>query len=194
MHKTTEQIIAHFGPKNVKISKNNLSRNERTIFKAPPIWYCRVELLQRSVARLRPLSLGQNGSTADLLLCPNTIWPADLRPHDLSRSAIKAQLARIRSVKKHICNTMEQQDPTASVSAVNPSDRSTGPPSSHSRSAKKHVKQWIRKIQLAHFRPKASAHRYRSPQASDSGQPLSLANTGQAIAAVRYRLPSVGKR
>ena len=37
------------------------NREPRTIFKAPPIWNCRIELLQRSVARLRPLSLGQNG-------------------------------------------------------------------------------------------------------------------------------------
>ena len=37
----------------------------RTIFKAPPIWDCRIELLQRSVARLRPLSLGQNDDYKD---------------------------------------------------------------------------------------------------------------------------------
>ena len=58
--------IAHFGPKNVKISKIFDNREPRTIFKAPPIWDCRIELLQRSVARLRPLSLGQNGGNATL--------------------------------------------------------------------------------------------------------------------------------
>ena len=52
-------ILAQRMSKYQKIIDN---REPRTIFKAPPIWDCRIELLQRSVARLRPLSLGQNGS------------------------------------------------------------------------------------------------------------------------------------
>ena len=50
-------ILAQRMSKYQKIIDN---REPRTIFKAPPIWDCRIELLQRSVARLRPLSLGQN--------------------------------------------------------------------------------------------------------------------------------------
>ena len=50
-------ILAQRMSKYRKIIDN---REPRTIFKATPIWNCRIELLQRSVARLRPLSLGQN--------------------------------------------------------------------------------------------------------------------------------------
>ena len=55
-------ILAQRMSKYQKIIDN---REPRTIFKAPPIWNCRIELLQRSVARLRPLSLGQNVTFLD---------------------------------------------------------------------------------------------------------------------------------
>ena len=54
-------ILAQRMSKYQKIIDN---REPRTIFKVLPIWDCRIELLQRSVARLRPLSLGQNAVSA----------------------------------------------------------------------------------------------------------------------------------
>ena len=71
--------------------------------------------------------------------------------HDLSRSAIKVQLTRLRSAKKHICNTVDQQDPTGPQCIRRRSARSIYGPAvdPQYRSANKHVKQWIRKIQLA---------------------------------------------